>query len=84
MKKNKLSTYFIFIALITFMAIFTLIVQNSYSKLIGPLEQTRTGNLTKPIDPNLDIDTILQIENREEFQSITSSPDSTPSSPGNL
>ncbi len=73
MKKNKLSTYLVVIAVVTFLAIFTLIVQNSYSKMIGPLKQPQVNNLIRPIDPNLEIDTLLQIENRQEYQSAASS-----------
>ena len=84
-KKNKFSKYFLFICAFTFFSIFILIAQKSYSNLIGPLQQIKTSSIMKKIDPNLDIDTLLEIEKQEEFTSMpisspspVSSPSSTP------
>lgn len=35
---------------------------------MGPITETKISNLTKPIDPNLDIETIDQIEQRKEYR----------------
>lgn len=33
-----------------------------------PIEQVKSSNLIKPINPNLDLETIKQIEERQEYQ----------------
>jgi len=67
MKKNKIVGYFLFISIFSFLSIFVYLVQKSYSNLMGPITQTKTSNLTKPIDPNLDVETINLIEQRKEY-----------------
>jgi len=67
MKKNKIVGYFLFISIFSFLSIFVYLVQKSYINLMGPITQTKTSNLTKPIDPNLDIETINLIEQRKEY-----------------
>lgn len=67
MKKSNLSFYFIFISFFTFIAIFFLIVQKSYNNLIGPIKLVENNSLTKPIDPNLGLDIIKEIENRPDY-----------------
>lgn len=67
MTKKRFSTYFLFIAIITLCTIFVLVVQKSYENLIGPIEQAQGSNLIKPINPNLDTNTLDQIEKREEL-----------------
>ena len=67
MKKNKIIGYFLFISIFSFLTIFIYLVQKSYSNLMGPITQTKTNNLTKPIDPNLDVETINLIEQRKEY-----------------
>ena len=67
MKKTKISKHFTFIALLSFFAIFTFIVQTSYNKLVDPVKQVEKDNTQKPLDPYLDQDTLRQIETREEF-----------------
>ena len=69
MKKTKLSTYAIFISLITFLAIFFFVVQKSYNNLLKPINDTKASNLLKPIDPNLDTSVLDEIENRQ-FHSV--------------
>lgn len=67
MKKNKFSRYFIFISFLTFLAIFGSIVQVGYNKLITPIVQIQSSSLMKPIDPNLDLQTLDLIEKKEEL-----------------
>jgi hypothetical protein len=86
MTKNKLSLYFIFISVFTTITGFILIVQKSYSNLIGPSQNVDTSQLLNKIDPNLDTSFIQEIQNRPEIidsgeinfvidsQSVNSSP----------
>jgi len=67
MKKSNLSFYFIFISFFTFITIFFLIVQKSYTNLIGPTKLVENNALIKPIDPNLGLDIIKEIENRPDY-----------------
>lgn len=66
MKKNKLPIYFIFIAIFSFVTIFTTIIQTSYFNLINPIKEVESNKLLTPIDPNLDIQVIEKIKNRPE------------------
>lgn len=68
MKKTKISKYLIFLSILTFLAIFTFIVQTGYNKLTGPVRQIESGTILKPINPDLDQDTLYQINNKEEFK----------------
>jgi len=67
MKKTKLSIYFLFIAIFTFVALFTAIVQSSYSNLINPVKEVKKNNLLNPINSNLDLDVIEQVESKKEY-----------------
>jgi len=67
MTKNKISRYLIFIASLTLLAIFTYIVQQSYQKLIGPIEKTQSGELSRPINPDIDLETINRLQSRQEY-----------------
>ncbi|MFA5827804.1 MAG: hypothetical protein WC841_00375 [Candidatus Shapirobacteria bacterium] len=67
MKNNKVVGYFLLISIFSFLAIFVYLVQKSYSNLIGPIGETKASNLTKPIDPVLDVETINLIEQRKEY-----------------
>ena len=84
MKKSNFSLYFIFIAIFTFIAIFSTIVQTSYNNLIGPIQKVQQNSLTKPINLQLDIDIIDQIQNRPEYQDNTISLSATPSAVTNF
>jgi len=66
MVKNKLSGYLIIVGLFTLLAVFVMVVQKSYSNLIGPINQAKSSELTKPINPLIDLDTLNQVENRLE------------------
>ncbi|MDD4026634.1 MAG: hypothetical protein PHO75_00410 [Candidatus Shapirobacteria bacterium] len=64
MKKNKLSSYFIFISFITFLTIFLSIVQKSYFSLKKPQNIVEKNALLKEISPNLDLFVISIIESK--------------------
>jgi hypothetical protein len=66
-KKNKIIGYFLFISIFSFLTIFVYLVQKSYGNLMGPIIETKSSNLTKPIDPTLDVDTINLIEQKKEY-----------------
>lgn len=78
MKKDKIISYFLFISIFSFLTIFVYLVQKSYGNLMGPVTETKSNNLTKPINPNLDVDTLNLIEQRKEYSLDTFS--STPTS----
>jgi len=81
MKKNKISTYFLFISIFTFVAVFFFVVQNSYSNLMKPIKQVQTSNYLKPINPNLDISVLDQISQRQHYSSDTSTPSASTPTP---
>lgn len=66
MTKNKLSVYFIFIAIFSFLTIFSSIIQKSYFNLVNPVREVESNKSLKPIDPGLDLDIIKEIESRPE------------------
>lgn len=74
MKKSKLSTYMLFISIFSLVAIFVYIVQNSYSNLMGPINEVKTSSVLKPIDPNLDTSTLDEIQNRKYYSDNPSAP----------
>lgn len=76
--KNKISGYFLFISIITLLTILVLVVQKSYNNLISPINQAKESNLTKTINPNLDVDTLNGIEKREELPDLMITPSLAP------
>ncbi len=66
MNKKKLSVYFIFISIFSFLTIFSSIVQKSYFNLVNPVKEVDSNKLLTPINPNLDLDIIEEIEKRPE------------------
>jgi hypothetical protein len=66
MNKNKLSIYFIFISIFSFLTIFVSIVQKSYFNLTNPVKEIDSNKLLTPINPNLNLDVIKNIEKRPE------------------
>jgi len=64
MKKSKLSTYFIFISFFTFISILVVIIQKSYSNLMGPINNLQTSSYEKTINSQLDLEIIDEIEKR--------------------
>lgn len=67
MKKLKFSRYFLFIAVFTLLATFVYVVQKSYDNLMKPIKDTTQNPILKPIDPNLDVSVLDQIQKREFF-----------------
>ena len=80
MKKIKLSSYFLFISIFTFVTIFLLIVQSGYNNLMKPVNQVKTNESLKPIDPNLDISVLDTIAKRQFYSADLATPVATPSS----
>lgn len=72
MQKRKISSYLIFVSILTFLAIFILIIQKGYSNLTGPIKKVESNILLKSIDPSLDLSAVDQIEKREEYEFIES------------
>jgi len=66
MKKKKLSIYFVFISIFSFLTIFIIIVQKSYFNLVNPAKEVQSNKLLIPIDPNLNLEIINKISNRPE------------------
>lgn len=79
MTKKRLSTYFLFVAVITLVTVFVFVVQKSYENLIGPVKKAEASNLVKPINPNLDIETLDLVEKKEEFPMLVITQAATPS-----
>jgi len=67
MNKSNFSFYFVFISFFTFITLFFLVVQKSYTNLIGPTKQIENNNLLKPLDPTLGLDILNEIENRPQY-----------------
>lgn len=66
MIKKKLSIYFVFVAILSFLAIFMSIIQKSYFNLINPVKEVESNTLLTPINPILDTEIIEDIESRPE------------------
>lgn len=66
MKKNKLSIYFIFISILSFLTIFSAIIQKSYFNLVNPVKEVATNKLLTPIDPNINFEIFDSIKARPE------------------
>lgn len=67
MKKNKLSKYFIFVSCLTLFSVFVVVVQSSYSKLIGPSQTVQSDSSLNPIDLEINFQTVVDIKKRQEF-----------------
>lgn len=67
MKKNKISSYLIFISIFTAVTIFVLIIQKSYNNLIIPTKQVQTSEISKDINPNLDLNVIEEIKSKQHI-----------------
>ena len=66
MNKNKLSIYFAFIAILSFLTFFISIVQKSYFNLVNPVKEVGANKLLTPISPSLNLEIINDIETRPE------------------
>lgn len=67
MLKIKLSRYFVFLSICTFLAIFFFVVQQSYNNIIKATTEAKTSSLTRSVSPDLDIEVIDEIEKRQEL-----------------
>lgn len=66
MNKNKISFYFAFIAIFSFVTFFISITQKSYFNLVNPIKKVESNKLLTPIDPKLNLEIINDIESRPE------------------
>jgi len=53
MNKNKLTHYFLFIAILTLITVFFVIYNRSYKNLITPVNNVKTNELLKPFNPKM-------------------------------
>ena len=53
MNKNKLTHYFLFIAILTLITVFFVIYNRSYKNLITPVNNVKTNELLKPFNPEI-------------------------------
>lgn len=67
MQKNKLSQYFVFISICTFLAIFFHVVQQSYNNLIRATIEVQNSPLIHSVSPDIDLDILDEIEKRQEL-----------------
>jgi len=66
MNKNKFSSYFIFISILTFLVIFISIVKKSYFNFKKPQDLVENNALLKEINPNLDLSVLSTIESKNK------------------
>jgi hypothetical protein len=66
MSKNKLSQYFVLLGICTFLAVFFLVVQQSYNNLIRATIEVQSSPLIRSVSPNLDTGVLDEIEKRKE------------------
>lgn len=66
MNKNKLSIYFAFISILSFLTFFISIVQKSYFNLVNPTKAVESNKFLAPISPELNLEVINYIELRPE------------------
>ncbi len=66
MLKNKLSQYFVFLGICTFLAIFFFVVQQSYNNLMKATTEAKNSPLIRSVSPNLDTQVLDEIEKRQE------------------
>ena len=81
MKKEKVSKYFIFFSILTFITIFVFVIQQSYGNLMKPINEIQNNTLLKPIDPNLDSGILDQIDQKHKYSvSLEGAVEASPSS----
>lgn len=66
MNKNKLSSYFIFLSVLTFLTVFFSIVYKSYFSLTKPQKMVENNVLLKEFNPNLDLTVLSTIESKDK------------------
>ena len=67
MLKIKLSRYFVFLSVCTFLAIFFFVVQQSYNNIIKATTEAKISPLIRSVSGDLDIEVIDEIEKRQEL-----------------
>lgn len=65
MNKRKLSGYFLFLSISTFLAVFFFIFQKSYDNLMNDSLIEENASISQGISPNLDIKVLDEIEKRQ-------------------
>jgi len=68
MNKNKLTLYFLFVAILTLITVFFVIYNRSYKNLITPVNNIKTNEMLKPFNPVMDTSIIKEINNRQQSQ----------------
>jgi hypothetical protein len=66
MKKNKITSYFVFVSFLTFITIFFSIVEKSYFNLKKPQKLIEDNTLLKEFNPTLDLSVISTIESKNK------------------
>jgi hypothetical protein len=64
MKKYNFSKYLLVISIMTFLALFVVVMSNSYDNLMKSIITAQNNSLGKPIDMDLKIEVINLIESR--------------------
>lgn len=79
--KNSLSRYFIFLSIVSFLAVFITIVDKSYSRLVEANQKFSPPANTRITNPKLDIQIVKNLESQLYYNSedITPIPISTTS-----
>ena len=65
MKKNNISSYLLFVSIMTFLALFITVMSASYDNLMKSINVAQNNSLGKAIDLNLKVDVINKIESRQ-------------------
>lgn len=65
MKKNKVSSYILFVSIMTFIVIFFIVVLKSYDNLVSSLNIVQANPLIKSVNLELKYDVIQSIESRQ-------------------
>lgn len=68
MEKTKISRYILFIGIFSLITIFVFLIQQSYSRLMQPVNNLSTSSLLKPINPTLDMGIFNIIESKTTYQ----------------
>lgn len=66
MNKNKFSSYFIFVSVLTFLVVFASIVQKSYFNFRKPQVLVENNALLKEINPKLDLSVLSAIQSKDK------------------
>jgi len=66
MNKNRLTLYFLFVAILTLITVFFVIYNRSYKNLITPINNVKTNEMLKPFNPKMDTSIIKEINERQQ------------------